>query len=162
VEAVLIWGLVLLAVCLILVVVEIFVPSAGLISVVATATGVAGLVCLFKADTAWGLAGTGVMVVLVPTVLAFGFKVMPSTPMGRKLMFGESGRHEPVLPDAQNPYAALVGLEGEAVTDLRPVGVVRIKGEKIDALTEVGYIRAGTPVRVSAVEGMDVKVRPIT
>lgn len=161
-EALAVWGLALLAVCLLLVVAEIFVPSGGLIALAATAVGVGGLVCLYRADTVFGLAGTGVMIVLVPMILVAGFKVLPSTPMGKRMLFGEAGRHEPVLPEVQeNPYAALVGLEGDAVTDLRPVGVVRIGGEKIDALSEIGYVRAGTRVRVSAVEGLEVKVRPV-
>lgn len=54
---------------------------------------------------------------------------------------------------------ALVGAEGVAMTDLRPVGAVRIDGTRYDALAEVGVIAAGTKVRVTKVEFNQIKVR---
>lgn len=161
-ETLLIWGLALLALALILVFIEIFVPSMGLIAIVATLVGVAGIVCLFKVSTAWGFTGVAVAVVLVPTIVAFGFKVLPSTPLGKKLLFGEDGEHRPVLGDEpRDEYANLVGMQGDALTDLRPVGVARFGAQRVDVLSEVAYVRAGQRVRVTAVEGLTIKVRPV-
>ncbi|MBY0311612.1 MAG: NfeD family protein [Phycisphaerales bacterium] len=161
-ESLLIWGIVLLAAGLVVVFVEVFVPSGGLLSLVAGALGVSGLICLYLHDVVWGMVGTGLAAVLVPAVVAFGFNLMPSTAMGRKLLYGESGKPEPVIPDNQpNPYAALLNAEGEALTDLRPVGTIRVNGEKHEALSETSYIRAGVKVRVTSVEGSQIKVRPI-
>jgi membrane-bound serine protease (ClpP class) len=113
-------------------------------------------------DWKWGLSGTLAAVVLVPIIVYFGFQIMPSTPFGRKMLFGESGEHEPVLKtDGVDECAALVGMEGDALTDLRPVGVARIGKERLDVLSEVSYVRAGSRVRVTAVEGTTVKVRPV-
>ena len=90
-------------------------------------------------------------------------KVMPSTPLGKKLLFGESGRHEPVVPeDSGSELEALLGAEGEALTDLRPVGAARIEGQRIDVRSEVAFIPMGAKVRVTAVEGSQIKVRPMT
>jgi membrane-bound serine protease (ClpP class) len=159
----LIWGLALLAMALLLVAIEMFVPSMGIIAIVATLVGIAGIVCLFKVSAAWGITGIGVAIVLVPTIVAFGFKLLPSTPMGRKMLFGEDGEHRPVLGDEpRDEYANLVGMEGDALTDLRPVGVARFGAERVDVLSEVAYIRAGERVRVTAVEGLTIKVRPVT
>lgn len=161
-EALLVWGIVLLVVALLLVVVEIFVPSAGLISITAALVGIAGLICLYKVDFVWGISGTLAAVVLVPTIIYYGFQTMPSTYFGRKMLFGESGEHEPVLKtDGVDEFAALVGMEGDALTDLRPVGVAKIGKERLDVLSEVSYVRAGARVRVTAVEGTTVKVRPV-
>ena len=55
---------------------------------------------------------------------------------------------------------ALIGSEGTAVSDLRPVGKVRIEGERLDALAESGMIEAGTPVVVTTVYDNQIKVRP--
>src|SRR5437016_6064693 len=112
------WGLVLLAAALLLVVIEIFIPSAGLISIVAGLIGIAGIVCLFQESAGWGLAGAATALFLVPIIFYFGFKLMPSTPFGKKLLYGESGRHEPVIPeDHGSELEALLGAEGEAVSD---------------------------------------------
>lgn len=158
----LVWGIALLVVALLLVVVEVFIPSAGLISITATLVGIAGLVCLYMVDWKWGLTGTLASVILVPIIVYYGFQIMPSTPLGRKMLFGESGEHEPVLKsDGVDEFAALVGMEGDALTDLRPVGMARIGKERLDVLSEVSYVRAGTRVRVTAVEGTTVKVRPV-
>ena len=161
-EAMLIWGIALLAVALLLVLVEVLVPSAGLISITAALVGIAGLVCLYMVDWKWGVAGTGAAVVLVPIIVYYGFQMMPTTSFGKKMLFGESGEHEPVLKsDGVDEFAALVGMEGDALTDLRPVGVAKIGKERLDVLSEVSYVRAGTRVRVTAVEGTTVKVRPV-
>jgi membrane-bound serine protease (ClpP class) len=56
---------------------------------------------------------------------------------------------------------ALVGAEGEALTDLRPVGVVRIGERRMDALAQTFLIPAGSRVRVVQVEGSQVKVRQV-
>lgn len=156
------WGILLLGASLALVVLEIFVPSGGLISVLAAIVGVSGIVCLFREDTGWGLAGLLTSLVLVPVIVVFGMKVMPATPVGKKMLFGESGRHAPVVPeDAGHELEPLLGAEGEALTDLRPVGTARIEGQRIDVLSEVGFVPRGAKVRVTSVEGSQIKVRPI-
>jgi len=44
--------------------------------------------------------------------------------------------------------ASLVGREGVAVTSLFPSGQVEIDGRRHEARLEVGFVEAGTPVRV--------------
>ena len=46
------------------------------------------------------------------------------------------------------------------VTGLRPVGVVKINGQRVDALAEGGVIAANTPVLVTDVYDNQIKVRP--
>ncbi|MBL8759125.1 MAG: hypothetical protein JNK35_11930, partial [Phycisphaerae bacterium] len=49
-EPLLLWGLGLLAASLLIVVIELFLPSAGVLALVATAVAIAGVVCLFRHD----------------------------------------------------------------------------------------------------------------
>lgn len=162
-ESLLIWGIALLALALLLLVAEVFLPSAGIITLVASAIALSGLVCLFKVSTTWGVAGTLSVLVLAPVIFAWGLRIMPSTPLGRRLIGLPEQTDEDQAPPDDKPdaLAALIGKHGTALTDLRPVGVVRIGDEKFDALSEVSYIRAGTAVRVSAIDGTQVKVRPL-
>lgn len=166
-ETHLIWGAGLLAGSLLLLFVEVFIPSGGLIALVAGAAAIAGIWQLFLYDTIWGVIGILGVLIMAPVVISFGLKVLPSTPIGRKMFFGDSSPEAADRKRAEESAAvdsihALVGMEGEAVTDLRPVGVVRLDGRRFDALAEGAFIDAGTPVRVTVVDGVQVKVRPVT
>lgn len=166
-EQELFWGVILLAVALVLLLLEVFIPSMGLISMVGVTLAVIGLVLLFRHDPITGTIGLLAMLVLGPLVLLFGLKVFPHTPVGRAMLYGGKTPEQLEREDAERQAeierrGALVGLEGETLTVLRPVGAVRIEGRRYDALSELGMIPAGARVRVTAVEGNQVKVRAIT
>jgi len=55
----------------------------------------------------------------------------------------------------------LVGAEGVAITDLRPSGTVRIGSERLDVVSDVGFVPKGTPVRVIRTESYRHVVEPI-
>lgn len=155
-------GLGLLGIALLLVVVEVFIPSAGVISLIATVVAIAGIVALFRVSVSWGVAGILSMLVLGPTTALFALRILPSTPFGKKLLFGERGEAEPILADpAEDENRALMGEEGVAVTDMRPVGAIRVGGKRMQATSEVAMIRAGTAVRIMSVEGNHIRVRPV-
>lgn len=56
----------------------------------------------------------------------------------------------------------LLEREGVAFTLLRPSGTAVIDGQRVDVVTEGGLVEKGTPVRVVAVEGLRVVVRPVS
>lgn len=162
-ESYLIWGLALYGVGLLLVVIEIFVPSGGVIGLLATGAAIAGDVCLWLADPVWGALGVLAILVLGPLLFFFAVNLLPSTPMGRRLLFGEKGidaAQETLLEDV-NPYDKLVGLEGTALTDLRPVGSARIDGERHEVLADTHLIESGAKIRVVSVRGNEIKVRKV-
>ena len=164
-ETLLLWGLGLMAIGLLLVIVEVFVPSGGLIALTATGCSIAGIYCLFRYSTTWGLAGVLAMLVLGPAAFAFALKIWPSTPIGRRIM----GERPPEVVEAERladlrhreEWQALVGAEGTVVTDLRPVGLAEIDGRRYEVLAQSIFIPAGSKVRVSVVEGNQIKVRPV-
>lgn len=160
-EALLIWGLILLALAAAAVVIDIFVPTAGVLAGLSLVLAIAGVVCLFRYSTTWGVIGMLLVGIIGPSIFIVGFKLMPHTPLGRKLILGaeeEEGR--PPHPLASG-LQGLIGQEGTVVTDLRPVGTVRIGDAKYEAISETMLVRAGTPVRVTALDGLSLKVRPV-
>lgn len=164
-NAYLIWGLALLGVAALLLVVEIFIPSAGLIATLSIGSALAGIVCLWKYDAVWGALGTLSAMVAGPLIFFQGLRIWRHTPFGRK-MVGEPSEEEIEARRAAEEreakeLLALIGAEGEAVTDLRPVGVVRIKGKRFDALAETHLIPAGSRVRVTVAEPSQIKVRQV-
>jgi membrane-bound serine protease (ClpP class) len=65
----------------------------------------------------------------------------------------------PTTPGQQVERLDLLGLTGEALTDLRPAGMARLLDERIDVVTLGDFIEAGATVRVVRVEGNRVTVR---
>lgn len=55
----------------------------------------------------------------------------------------------------------LLEQSGVAVTTLRPAGTALIKGKRVDVVTEGGFVEKGQNVKVVAIEGLRVVVRPI-
>lgn len=53
----------------------------------------------------------------------------------------------------------LIGVKGYTLTDLRPSGTVIVGDERIDVVSEGGYIRKDTPVKFIKVEGSRIVVR---
>jgi membrane-bound ClpP family serine protease len=164
-EQLLFWGLALLGVALLLVVIEVFVPSGGLITLGAAGAAIAGIVILFRYDVTWGLMGILAVMVLGPAMFGFALRVWPSTPLGRSMLGEKSPEEREIERMAaqreRDRMSALVGAEGITMTDLRPVGVVNIDGERVDALAETGYIPAGVKVRVTVIESNQIKVRAL-
>ncbi len=164
-ENLLLWGWGLIAAGVLLVFLEVFVPSGGLLSILSVGSAIAGVIVLFRASTTWGLTGLLTVMILGPCAVAFALRVWPSTPIGRRML----GEKPADVVEAERRAAqreaderlALLGAEGVVLTDLRPVGVVQVGDRRVDALSETGLVRAGARVRVTVVESHQVKVRPV-
>ncbi len=98
---------------------------------------------------------------IILTVIAFAFftRIFPQNAWMQKL----------TLVAAQGPdyvtsadFTSLRGAIGTASSFLRPAGIASIDGRRIDVLTEGEFIPAGTPVRVTRVEGARIFVEPVT
>lgn len=158
-------GIGLIGAALLLIAIEVFVPSGGLIGVISGVAAVAGIVCLWRVSVEWGIAGTLAVIVLGPAVFFFLLNILPSTPAGRKLIgeIPDEVRAEREMAErrARDARAALVGSEGVALTDLRPIGKIEIAGHRYDALAETAAIDQGARVRVTHATMLELKVRPI-
>ncbi len=158
----LVWSSLLLLLGLTLVICEVFIPSGGVLGLLSVAALVAGVsLAFYNKGIEIGLLFLTVATVLVPTALALAFRYWPQTPMGRRLLLDvRSG--EDMLPDTpeRRKLAQLVGKLGVAKTLMLPSGAVVIEGRTIDALSEGMSIEAGQRVRVVAVHGSRVVVRP--
>jgi len=166
----LIWAIVLIAVAAILFFVEMNIPSGGLLSVLSLFSLAAGVFLLFKVDTNVGLIGAILSMLSIPFAIALAIKIMPHTPMGRLMVLKSKKRKGVELAMGEQGIAggrgrearkALIGVEGTAVTDLRPIGTCVIQGERQDCMAVQGSVKAGATIRVVSAEGMQVKVQEI-
>jgi membrane-bound ClpP family serine protease len=156
------WSALLLLVGLLLVIVEVFIPSGGVLGFLSIASLLAGIVLAFYHSGAEiGFLFLAITAVAVPTALAVAFRWWPKTPMGRRLLLGVP-RSEEVLPDSpqRRTLRQMVGKFGVAKTVMLPSGAVLIDGQTIDALSDGMPIEEGQRVRVIEVRGNRVLVRP--
>lgn len=161
----LIWGLVLMAVAGVMLVIEVFVPTAGILGLCAAVTAIIGVVCLWRYNEYYGAGGLLAAVIVGPTIGYYGLKMYRHTPLGRKMIgasYDEEVEAKQRAEDARKQaQMSIVGQEGIAVTDLRPVGMIQVGDQRMDALAEVVFIQRGTRVRVIGVSTGQVKVRQI-
>lgn len=162
----LLWGLALVALGFILIAIEAFVPSAGLIAIASCICAIAGVVLLWIADIRFGVSGMLAVIILGPALFFFLMNILPSTPAGRALLGEEDERaneaRELADRDRFDELRSLVGLEGVALSDLRRVGTVQVDGGRYDALAEVQQIEAGEKIVVTAAEMNQLRVRKAT
>jgi membrane-bound serine protease (ClpP class) len=78
---------------------------------------------------------------------------------GDPLLGGMLRRDEGYI--AALPRPELEGMDGIALTDLRPAGTAEVAGERLDVVSESGWITAGSPVRILRAEGYRHVVRPV-
>lgn len=155
-----------LAICLLLVaflavMLEIGLPSFGVLSLIGASAYTFSLVLAFKEGGGWGWGFVAAGVVLLPTALALGARVLPNTPLGRVLMLRPPEREEIEQGTRRPGREALRGTEGVTLTDLRPSGAASFSGERIDVISTGGFIRRGGRVRVVEVDGMRVVVEAL-
>ena len=151
------WAVVLLVVGCGFLVLEIFIPSGGLLSFFAFISLVGSLIVAFRRDTTTGLSFMLVALLAVPTALGLAFKLWPKTPMGRAVL-GELPTDAETKPD--DPRRTLVGRIGVAQSMMLPSGAILIDGKLIDAVSQGIPIEAGDPVVVVEVSANRVMVRP--
>jgi membrane-bound serine protease (ClpP class) len=100
-----------------------------------------------------GITGALLVPLLFPMMAGSGFAGW--------LVLKEKEDRRQGFSSAENEFQALLGRQGVAGTPLRPAGVMMIDGERVDVVSEGGFISAQTPVEVVKVEGRKVIVRPV-
>ena len=80
------WSLLCFLLALVLFAIEVFIPSGGLLGVLAIISAITGIIFLFQIDTTLGLVGSIVCVAAIPVLIMSAMKFWPSTPFGRMLM----------------------------------------------------------------------------
>jgi membrane-bound serine protease (ClpP class) len=159
----LLWAATLLLMGLLLVMLEVFVPTGGLLGFLSLTAILVGIgLAFYNGGVTYGFSFLLVAAVALPTVLALAFRWLPGTPMGRRLL-PSVPMSKDVLPDSEDRRVlrGLVGKIGQAKSIMLPSGAVLVEGRTIDAVSEGMPIEAGQSVRVIEVRGNRVVVRPM-
>jgi membrane-bound ClpP family serine protease len=156
-----IWPILLLLLGVLFIVVELFVPSGGVLSFLAAGSVVAAVVVGFNNGLTYGAITLTVTMILVPTFILITIHYWPRTPIGR-LIFLRRAEEDDVLPNDEEILRrkALVGKFGTAKSKMLPSGAVTIDGRVYDAVSRGHAIEAGETIRVVRVEGNRIVVAP--
>jgi membrane-bound serine protease (ClpP class) len=146
----------LLALGLALIVAEVFFPSLGLLSVLATAALVGSIAMAFQESAAIGVRFLLATALLVPATILLGFKFFPRSPLGKRMVVGGLSFESQASLDVRD--LGLLGKEGTVEADCRPAGMARLDERRVDVVTRGEWIEAGTRVRVIEVQGNRVVV----
>lgn len=155
-----VWVSGLLVLGLAVMILEVFIPSGGILGFVSIAAIVAAVSTAFlEMGMLPGLATLAVAAVGVPAALALAFHLFPSTPLGRRVLPPPPDAAE-LLPDKalRARVRTLVGRSGRATSDLLPWGSVEIDGEVFDAVSEAGPIDRESAIVAVAAQGAAVVV----
>jgi membrane-bound ClpP family serine protease len=157
----LIFAVFLYFVCAVLIVAEVFVPSGGLISILALGCLVGGIAIFFHYSVVAGWIGVGIAVVMIPVVLVIAYKMFPKTRFGKSVTLNPPKREQgDAVPDTAR-LKELLGAVGVVITPLRPVGMCDLSGRRVECVAESGYVEKGKKVKVIDVESTQLTVRII-
>ncbi len=156
------WPLILLLAAVVLLVLELFIPSGGLLSVLSGLAFVAAVISAFVyGGLAVGTMFLASMGVLVPLLLFLAIKYWPRTPIGKKILI-EPPTDDEILPQNIVDRQQWLGQRGIAVTPMLPSGAIRIVGRTMDAISDGVPIEKGAAVEVHAIRGNHLVVHPST
>ena len=146
-----------------LIVLELFIPSQGVLTIAAAASLIFGIVECFLVSPWLGFIVTVVTAAALPVFILALVRIWPDTWIGKRVAIRKAQRAMPggSIPDA-GKLDKLLGQTGETITDLRPVGAVMFGEERVDCVAETGQIDKGFEVTVIRVEGVRVVVREQT
>ena len=155
------WAVLTMAFGLLLIVVEMFVPSGGVIGFISFAAVVTSIVMAFQHSEYTGLGFMAVAVLGTPLLLALAFKWWPKTPLGRRLLLDLPNGDDAIpADDLRKQIKQLVGRVGTAKAMMLPGGPVVVDGRTYDAVSEGMAIQPGDAVKVIEVRGTRIVVRP--
>ena len=153
-------ALILLVLCAVLLVFEIFIPSLGLLTAAALMSLAGGLYIFFRIGDTAGWIGVWIAAFLIPAVWVLMYRLLPKTSMGKILVLKKNQQAMGGIPD-QEHLQSLINKTGTVLSPLRPVGMCEFDGKKIVCVSESGYIDKQVHVKVIHVEGNKIVVRKI-
>lgn len=141
---------------LLMIVAEVLIPSMGIIGLGAALCILGALGWAFQMDTDLGMRLLAAATLLVPTAIMLALKLLPKSPLTKKLMARGFSFDDGQAVDRRD--LGLEGATGVVEATLRPAGTARIGDRRVDVISRGEMIEAGTSVKVVEVLGNRVVV----
>ncbi len=151
--------IILLGVGMVALAIEVFlVPGFGIAGIVALlCIGSATFMALIGALPTWGevTRASGIMVAAAAIVVGVVFAFVRNLPTGKRwhgvLLRAATDRESGYVSEPERDD--LIDATGIAITDLRPSGTIQVGDERLDVVSDIGFIAKGSRVRIIRWEG---------
>ena len=140
-----------------MIIVEILLPTVGLLAGLGVAAMLYSIVLALGGDIG-ALAALGIALVIAVVLFLLIVSRLPSSRLWNKIVLQKSSRTEEGYVSAAE-RTELVGKTGEVLTELRPSGTARIDSRPVDVISEGAFIQKGKSIVVLSVNGSRVVVR---
>jgi len=138
------------------VIAEFFIPSGGLISIVAIGLFGYSLYLVFATiSTTIGFWFVAADIVLIPLLIVIGLRIVARSPASLKKTLSSS---EGVTSQAEH-LSTFIGKDGQTLSPLHPSGIALIDTQRVDVVSSGEFIEKNTPITVIAVTANQVVVQ---
>jgi membrane-bound serine protease (ClpP class) len=152
----------LIALGLVLLAAELFLPTGGILFVLAVGALVVGVAMTFAESTSRGMVTLIAIFVIIPVVGPILVHYWPKTPVGKRFFLNRPDEDDTLANMPVNlELEQLRGRYGRTVSWLRPAGVAEFDGRRIDIMSEGGMIEPDAWVRCIDVKAGKVIVRQV-
>jgi len=158
----LLWAVVSMLLGLSFVMLEVFIPSYGILGFLAFSSLATSVVMAFLHSPLTGATFLGIMMVALPAIVVLALNIFPHTPIGKRLLL-KAPDPEDVLPQDEHfqLLKGLIGKVGKARSMMLPSGAIVVDGRTVDAVSDGMAVSAGQMVKVIDVRGNRIVIRPI-
>ena len=137
---------------------EVFLPSGGVLAIIAVAVIGYSLYLVFEVSMTLGWALVVLDLISIPILVILGLKMVAKTPARlSRTLSSEEG-----VTSQKPELGKFLHQTGIAVTVLRPSGTAVFNGQRVDVVTRGEYLNKDTAVEVVAITGNQVIVREKT
>jgi membrane-bound serine protease (ClpP class) len=141
------------------------VPGFGITGVLGIGALLTGLsLSLIGGGATWDFTLRAASRVIFALLLALAaslvlLRYLPRLPWGRRLILETGLRAGQGYASAPETDKIWLGKIGTALSPLRPAGIAEIEGERVDVVSDGGFVESGAPLIVSRVDGNRIVVR---
>jgi membrane-bound ClpP family serine protease len=138
------------------IIVEIIIPSGGVLSILAALIfGYSLFIVFTELSTTVGMFFVAADIIIIPVLVYVGLRLLAKSPV--TLHATLASEHGVTSQDAT--LADYAGKTGIAKSNLRPAGIAVIEGKRVDVVTRGEYIPIESPITVHRVTGNQIIVR---
>ena len=155
------WTFLFFGLALIVAILEVFLPSGGLLAGLAMALLIASVFFAFQVSIAFGSLYTFFICLLVPVFIWVALRLWPNTWIGRQILLAPEEDPALVPDEEQQMLKQLVGKHGVAKSKMLLGGHIEIEGNRYSAVSDAEPIEPGEPIYVVRFEGTSIIVRKL-
>ena len=140
--------------------VDLYVPSAGMLVILSFVAAVGSVLFGFRASTTSGMTMLTLVAASVPVLAIIAMRVWPQTPVARRIVLPPPPETPTPVSNESDSLQEWIGCVVESEYPLMPSGQLTIGRKPFNAMAEAGYIDAGQRVEIVAVRQRNLIVRP--